>query len=90
MGITPYQVIQQTHSPLVKLAMIRVEGVIQNAIMGGRGETFYDIALYARMPDEFTDNDIYAIQSLLEHDGWVNVCVCGGILYFNFPPVKGA
>lgn len=90
MGTTPYQVIQETRSPVVQMTVLRVESEIRKMIAAGPGETFYDLPVVVRMPDEFNDNDIYAILALLERDGWVQAYVCGGILYFNFPPVKGA
>lgn len=90
MSTTAYQVIQYTRSPLAQLALRRVQGELDRLIEGGPGETFYDLPVVVKMPDGFTDNDIYAIVATLEHDGWTSVYVCGGILYFNFPPVKGA
>lgn len=89
MGTTPFQVIQYTRSPVAQITLMKVERKIQEAIDNGPGETFYDLTLYVTMPEEFNDNDIYAIVATLEHDGWANVHVQGGILYFNFPPVKG-
>lgn len=92
MTTTPYQVIQNTRSPVVQLTLLRAEGEIQKAIQSGPGgvdyfTTFEVQVAHNGVDNAISDNDVYAIKALLKNAGWANVYVCGGILYFDFPPL---